>query len=139
MAVKIYISGMSGNKEVKKRQQRVLMILDSKNIKYETIDITEPGAEADKEFMQTKATFKGSTVDDPDPRTPLPPQMFNDDQYCGDYNEFDLANEIDTLEKFLKLIEGDYTVIPTADEIIKESESAAKENDVEADGEVNAD
>ncbi|KAJ0180033.1 hypothetical protein K1T71_004624 [Dendrolimus kikuchii] len=103
MVVKIYISGISGNKEVKKRQQRVLMILDSKNIKYEVIDITEPGREADKDFMQNNAKSNGGTVSDPNPRSPLPPQMFNDEEYCGDYDEFDLANEIDTLEQFLKL------------------------------------
>ncbi|KAG6452254.1 SH3 domain-binding glutamic acid-rich protein homolog [Manduca sexta] len=103
MVVKIYISGISGNKEVKKRQQRVLMILDSKNIKYEVIDITEPGREADKDFMQNNAKSLGGTVSDPSPRSPLPPQMFNDEEYCGDYDQFDLANEVDTLEQFLKV------------------------------------
>lgn len=103
MVVKVYISGISGNKEVKKRQQRVLMILDSKNIKYEIIDITEPGREDDKDFMQNNSKSNGGTVSDPNPRTPLPPQVFNDDEYCGDYDQFDLANEIDTLEQFLKV------------------------------------
>lgn len=118
MVVKVYISGISGNKEVslslknywstecssrlfhwwiidvffiiyhvifqvKKRQQRVLMILDSKNIKYEIIDITEPGREDDKDFMQTNSKSNGATVSDPNPRTPLPPQVFNDEEYCG--------------------------------------------------------
>ncbi|XP_012288414.1 SH3 domain-binding glutamic acid-rich protein homolog isoform X2 [Orussus abietinus] len=83
-------------KSVKKRQQRVLMILESKNIEYTTIDITEPGREADKEFMQTKGTVRDS-------KYPLPPQIFNEDEYCGDYEDFDLANEIDELEKFLKV------------------------------------
>ncbi|KPJ11269.1 SH3 domain-binding glutamic acid-rich protein-like [Papilio machaon] len=103
MVVKVYISGISGNKEVKKRQQRVLMILDSKNIKYEIIDITEPGREDDKDFMQNNAKCNGGTVSDPNPRSPLPPQLFNDQEYCGDYDQFDLANEVDTLEQFLKL------------------------------------
>lgn len=69
--------------QVKKRQQRVLMILDSKNIKYEIIDITEPGREDDKDFMQTNSKSNGATVSDPNPRTPLPPQVFNDEEYCG--------------------------------------------------------
>ncbi|XP_047020508.1 SH3 domain-binding glutamic acid-rich protein homolog [Helicoverpa zea] len=103
MVVKVYISGISGNKEVKKRQQRVLMILDSKNIKYDVIDITEPGKESDKEFMQNNSKSNGGTVSDPNPRSPLPPQIFNDDEYCGDYDQFDLANEVDTLEIFLKM------------------------------------
>lgn len=79
------------------------MILDSKNIKYDMIDITEPGRESDKEFMQNKSTSNGATVSDPEPRHALPPQIFNEEEYCGDYDAFDLANEIDTLEQFLKV------------------------------------
>lgn len=96
MVVKVYISGISGNKEVKKHQQRVLMILDSKNIEYVVVDITEPGKENEKEFMQQNSKAKEA-------KYPLPPQIFNEDDYCGDYEEFDLANEIDELDKFLKL------------------------------------
>lgn len=59
------------------------MILDSKNIKYDVIDITEPGREADKDFMQSNSKSNGGTVSDPNPRSPLPPQIFNDDEYCG--------------------------------------------------------
>jgi len=103
MVVKVYVSGLSGNKEVKKRQQRVLMILDSKNIQYEVIDIAEPGKESDKEFMQEKSTNKGATTSDGDPRHALPPQIFSDDEYCGAYDDFELFNENDTLEVFLKL------------------------------------
>jgi len=103
MTVKVYISLTSGLKEVKKRQQKILMILDSKNIKYDVIDISEPGLEEQKNFMQTNATSKGATASDTDPRHPLPPQVFNDDQYCGDFDEFELANEVDNLEVFLKL------------------------------------
>lgn len=134
MVVKVYISGMSGNKEVKKRQQRVLMILDSKNIKYETIDITEPGSEAEKELMINKSTSKGATVSDPDPRSPLPPQFYNEGEYCGDYDEFDLANEVDTLEQFLKLAPADTTSVTTAELQLAASEKDEnKEN--ETDGE----
>nr|BAN21180.1 conserved hypothetical protein [Riptortus pedestris] len=96
MVIKVYTSGISGNKEVKKRQQRIMMILESKNIDYEAIDITEPGKELDKQFMQDNAKAKDS-------KHPLPPQIFNEDDYCGDYEGFDLANENDELEIFLKL------------------------------------
>lgn len=61
----------------------MLLILDSKKLKYEVIDIAEPGAEEAKDFMQNKATQYGSTISDPNPRHPLPPQIFNDDIYCG--------------------------------------------------------
>ncbi|CAG0901804.1 unnamed protein product [Cyprideis torosa] len=96
MVIKVYISGISGNKEVKKRQQRVVMILDSKAIKYDLVDIGEPGMEDEKDFMHQNANAKTA-------KHPLPPQIFNQDAYCGDYEEFDEANETDTLENFLKL------------------------------------
>ena len=79
------------------------MILDSKHITYEVIDICEPSQDQEKNFMQTNSTKSGSTISDPTPRHPLPPQIFNDAEYCGDYDEFDEANEIDCLEVFLKL------------------------------------
>ena len=41
------------------------MILDSKNIKYSVMDITEPGLEDEKDFMRSKSTSKGGTVSDP--------------------------------------------------------------------------
>lgn len=61
---------------MKKRQQRVTMILDSKNIQYTVIDIAEPGREGDKEFMQENSKTRDS-------KHPLPPQIFNGDHYCG--------------------------------------------------------
>lgn len=68
---------------MKKRQQRVLLILDSKNIPYEVIDIAEPENEEKKDFMQNNSTSSGATISDPNPRHPLPPQIYNDDDYCG--------------------------------------------------------
>lgn len=81
------------------------MILESKNIEHTLIDIAEPGKETEKEFMQKNSTSKGVTSSDLNPRNPLPPQFFNDEKYCGDYEGFDLANEIDQIEVFLKLAE----------------------------------
>lgn len=101
----------------------MLMILDSKNMQYEVIDITEPGRETDKEFMQNKSTSNGATVSDPEPRHALPPQIFNSDEYCGDYDAFDLANEIDTLEQFLKLASEDTTSVSKAQLDMKQREN----------------
>lgn len=68
---------------MKKRQQRVLMILDSKNLKYEIINVADPNKESDKDFMQNNSTAFGGTACDPNPKHPLPPQIFNDELYCG--------------------------------------------------------
>lgn len=107
------------------------MILDSKNIKYDTVDITEPGKESEKELMQTKSTSNGATVSDPDPRHPLPPQIFNQEEYCGDYDAFDLANEIDTLEQFLKLAPADTTAVSSAQLELKQENGEVKAVDDE--------
>ncbi|CAG7833984.1 unnamed protein product [Allacma fusca] len=88
-------SKISGSKEVKKRQQRVMMILESKSIPYEAIDITEAGKEKDKDFMLSNAKPRAGA------KIILSPQIFADELYCGDYDDFDLANENDTLEDFL--------------------------------------
>ena len=69
--------------KVKKRQQRVLMILESKNLKFVAIDITAPGQENLRSFMQENSTNSGATTGDQNPRHPLPPQIFNEDIYCG--------------------------------------------------------
>jgi len=99
------------------------MILDSKCIQYDTVDITEPGKESEKELMQNKSTSNGGTVSDPEPRHPLPPQIFNDEEYCGDYDAFDMANEIDTLEVFLKLAPADTTAVSSAQIELKQKEN----------------
>ncbi|XP_037079885.1 SH3 domain-binding glutamic acid-rich protein homolog isoform X2 [Pollicipes pollicipes] len=109
MTIKIYISGLSGNYEVKKRQQRIQTVLDSCAIQYELIDITEAGCEDERKFMQETATAKEGE------RNPLPPQIFNDKDYCGDYDGFDVANETDQLHQFLKLSEGE---VNTAQDIL---------------------
>lgn len=61
------------------------MILDSKKIQYEVIDISEPGKESEKEFMQEHSTNKGATISDQEPKHALPPQMYFDTEYCGQY------------------------------------------------------
>lgn len=63
--------------QIKKRQQRAQMILDSLEVKYQTIDVTEPGHEIEKEHLQNVCKKRNSQT------IALPPQFFNDDTYCG--------------------------------------------------------
>ncbi|XP_043235393.1 SH3 domain-binding glutamic acid-rich protein-like isoform X1 [Amphibalanus amphitrite] len=116
MTIKIYVSGLSGNYEVKKRQQRIQTVLDSCAIAYELIDITEAGCEDERKFMQETAKAKEGD------RNPLPPQIFNDKDYCGDYDAFDYANETDQLHQFLKLSEGE---VNTAQDILSANRRAS--------------
>ena len=61
------------------------------------VDISTPGMEQHRDFMRKKGKKKEGQ------RNVLPPQVFNEDDYRGDYDDFDTANEDDLLEEFLGL------------------------------------
>ncbi|XP_033116873.1 SH3 domain-binding glutamic acid-rich-like protein 3 isoform X3 [Anneissia japonica] len=90
-AVKYYFSSVSSSMDMKKKQQKIEMILDGKKIAYEKVDIA-----ADEESKKRMRELCG------DPKA-LPPQLCNGDEYCGGYDAFEVAVEDEELEKFLKL------------------------------------
>jgi len=94
-AIKIFISGNSGSKEISNGQHRIMMILKSLGIAVEPVDIASPGMDEQRDFMRAGAIKKEGQ------RYALPPQIFNGEKYCGDYDGFDVANEDDELEEFL--------------------------------------
>ena len=57
--------------QIKKNQQKIEMILDSKKIEYEKCDVA-----ASEDFKKQMREVSG------DPKA-LPPQLANGDQYCG--------------------------------------------------------
>merc|ERR1712211_196933 len=59
-------------------------------------------------------------------RNVLPPQVFNGEKYCGDYDAFDVANEDDELEEFLGIPRKHPKVEPAKEEPAKEGEEGAK-------------
>ncbi|MEE6484809.1 hypothetical protein FKM82_014052, partial [Ascaphus truei] len=77
--------------QVKSQQCELMRILDSKSIKYETVDISVDNSI--REEMREKAG---------NPKA-FPPQIFNGDQYCGDYKLFVAAVEEEIVDQFLKL------------------------------------
>ncbi|KAM9434223.1 SH3 domain-binding glutamic acid-rich-like protein 3 isoform 1-T2 [Clarias gariepinus] len=91
MGVKLYYTTVTASREVKSNQAEVQRILDSKNIPYELIDISVCGDVRNE--MRTKA---GNP-------TAAPPQLFNEDHYCGDYSKFREAVEANAVEQFLKI------------------------------------
>ncbi|XP_042362918.1 SH3 domain-binding glutamic acid-rich-like protein 3 [Plectropomus leopardus] len=91
MGIKLYYTTVTASRTVKSQQAEVMRILESKKIQYELIDISV-GGELRNE-MKNK-------IGNP---TAVPPQLFNEDQYCGDYEMFAEAVEADTVDQFLKL------------------------------------
>ncbi|XP_076813022.1 SH3 domain-binding glutamic acid-rich-like protein 3 [Clavelina lepadiformis] len=89
--LKLYMASVTGNVEIKKKQQKILMTLEGKKFPFEQIDITSDSAKKDE--MREIAG---------DPKA-LPPQLANGKDYLGDFAAFDEAVENETLEEFLKL------------------------------------
>merc|ERR1712012_1227319 len=111
--IKIFISGNSGNKEIENSQHRITMILKSLGIAIELCDISAPGMEEQRDFMRANAVKKEGQ------RNVLPPQVFNGEKYCGDYDAFDVANEEPAKE-------GEEAAKPAAEGEAKEGEEAPK-------------
>merc|ERR1719273_2711004 len=95
VGIKNYMINDKGNKEIETSQQRILMILKSLGIPLKVVDISAPGSEEERDYMRSNGKKKEGA------RNVLPPQVFNGDKYCGDYDDFDIANEDDKLEEFL--------------------------------------
>ncbi|KXJ14032.1 SH3 domain-binding glutamic acid-rich-like protein 3 [Exaiptasia diaphana] len=87
--IQVYISGSSGSQEIKKKQQRIIMILDGIKCNYSQVDISSDSDAKDK---------MREIVGDPHA---LPPQICRGDSYCGNYEAFDEAVESETLKEFL--------------------------------------
>ncbi|CAG04692.1 unnamed protein product, partial [Tetraodon nigroviridis] len=91
MGIKLYYTTITASRDVKSQQAQIMRVLESKSIQYELVDISV-GPEV-RDEMRSKAG---------DP-TAAPPQLFNEDQYCGNYEMFSEAVEADEVEQFLKL------------------------------------
>ncbi|XP_049607587.1 SH3 domain-binding glutamic acid-rich-like protein 3 [Syngnathus scovelli] len=91
MGIKLYYTTVTASRTIKSQQAEVMRILDSKSIQYELVDISVGGELRDE--MRSKAGNPAA----------VPPQLFNDDQYCGDYEMLSDAVEADTVDQFLKL------------------------------------
>ncbi|XP_056267884.1 SH3 domain-binding glutamic acid-rich-like protein 3 [Pseudoliparis swirei] len=91
MGIKLYYTTVTASRTVKSQQADVMRILESKSIRYELIDISVGRELCDE--MRSKAGNPAA----------VPPQLFNEDQYCGDYGMLSEAVEDDTVDQLLKL------------------------------------
>ncbi|XP_030260235.1 SH3 domain-binding glutamic acid-rich-like protein 3 [Sparus aurata] len=91
MSTTVFFSSVSSSTEIKKQQQRILMVLDSKKVPYKLVDVS-----SDEEGKALMREIAGD-------QKALPPQIANGAVYCGDFAAFENAVEAEELEKFLKL------------------------------------
>ncbi|XP_042125139.1 SH3 domain-binding glutamic acid-rich-like protein 3 [Peromyscus maniculatus bairdii] len=89
--IKIYYTSVSCSREVKQRQNEVMRILDTYKVKYELIDIAVSSQVLEE--MRTKVASPKAA----------PPQIFNGQEYCGDFMTFHDAKENKEILKFLKM------------------------------------
>ncbi|CAI9735702.1 Hypothetical predicted protein [Octopus vulgaris] len=97
MVIKVYISNITCNNKQRKCQQLILNKLTAEKIDFVQIDITDPRYASERTLMRenSKAKTEGAV--------PVPPQVFNETEYCGDYDAFADALETQNLWHFLKL------------------------------------
>ncbi|XP_068603287.1 SH3 domain-binding glutamic acid-rich-like protein 3 [Brachionichthys hirsutus] len=91
MGIKLYYTTVTASRAVKSQQAEVMQKLESKGIEYELVDISV--CVEVRDGMRAKAGNPAAA----------PPQLFNEDQYCGNYEMFCEAVEADAVEQFLKL------------------------------------
>lgn len=97
MVIRVYVASSTGSLAVKKQQQAVVGFLEANRISFQQVDITmleEQRLWMYRHIPRDKLPEKGN---------PLPPQIFNEDCYCGDYEDFFLSKENNTVFAFLGL------------------------------------
>uniref|UniRef100_A0A8C2UNL6 SH3 domain-binding glutamic acid-rich-like protein n=1 Tax=Chinchilla lanigera TaxID=34839 RepID=A0A8C2UNL6_CHILA len=82
---------------IKKKQQDVVRFLEANKIEFEEVDITM--SEEQRQWMYKNIPPEKK----PAQGNPLPPQIFNGNQYCGDYDSFFESKESNTVLSFLGL------------------------------------
>ncbi|XP_073779043.1 SH3 domain-binding glutamic acid-rich protein isoform X28 [Danio rerio] len=97
MVIKVFLASSSGSTAIKKKQQDVVGFLEALKIDYAQLDIASN--EDNRAWMRENVPGEKK----PTNGIPLPPQIFNEEMYCGDYDTFFDAKEDNTVYEFLGL------------------------------------
>ncbi|XP_072441753.1 SH3 domain-binding glutamic acid-rich protein isoform X10 [Chiloscyllium punctatum] len=97
MVIKVFIASQSGSTAIKKKQQDVLGFLEANKIDFKELDIA--ANEDNRKWMRENVPGEKR----PQNGIPLPPQIFNDELYCGDFEAFFNAKEDNGVYAFLGL------------------------------------
>ncbi|XP_068126473.1 SH3 domain-binding glutamic acid-rich protein isoform X2 [Hyperolius riggenbachi] len=97
MVIKVFVATVAGSTAIKKKQQEVLGFLEANRIDFEEKDIA---CDYDnRKWMRENVPGEKK----PENGIPLPPQIFNEEQYCGDFESFFDAKEGNEIYVFLGL------------------------------------
>uniref|UniRef100_A0A8C9UKQ8 SH3 domain-binding glutamic acid-rich-like protein n=1 Tax=Spermophilus dauricus TaxID=99837 RepID=A0A8C9UKQ8_SPEDA len=83
--------------QIRKKQQEVVGFLEANKIDFKELDIA--GDEDNRRWMRENVPGEKK----PQNGIPLPPQIFNEEQYCGDFDSFFSAKEENIIYSFLGL------------------------------------
>uniref|UniRef100_A0A6I8NIT8 SH3 domain binding glutamate rich protein n=1 Tax=Ornithorhynchus anatinus TaxID=9258 RepID=A0A6I8NIT8_ORNAN len=97
MVIKVFVATSSGSTAIKKKQQEVVGFLEANKIDFKELDIA--GDEDNRKWMRENVPGEKK----PQNGIPLPPQIFNEEQYCGDFESFFSAKEENIIYSFLGL------------------------------------
>ncbi|XP_070987459.1 adapter SH3BGRL-like isoform X11 [Oncorhynchus clarkii lewisi] len=97
MVIKVFLASSSGSTAIKKKQQDVLGFLEALKVDYAPLDIA--CNEDNRMWMRENVPVEKK----PTNGIPLPPQIFNEESYCGDYETFFDAKEDNAVFAFLGL------------------------------------
>ncbi|KAM4743082.1 SH3 domain-binding glutamic acid-rich protein isoform 5-T6 [Anableps anableps] len=97
MVIKVFLASSSGSTAIKKKQQDVVAFLEALKVDYTELDIA--CSEQNRMWMRQNVPEEKK----PSNGIPLPPQIFNEESYCGDYDTFFDAKEDNTVYAFLGL------------------------------------
>ncbi|XP_041889223.1 SH3 domain-binding glutamic acid-rich protein isoform X1 [Corvus kubaryi] len=97
MVIKVFVATSSGSTAIKKKQQEVLGFLEANKIDFQQMDIA--GDEDNRKWMRENVPGEKK----PQNGIPLPPQIFNEERYCGDFESFFSAKEENIIYSFLGL------------------------------------
>ncbi|XP_069462398.1 SH3 domain-binding glutamic acid-rich-like protein 2 [Ambystoma mexicanum] len=97
MGIRVFVASSSCSVLIKKRQQELVRFLEGNKIEFEQVDITM--SEEQRQWMYRNIPQENR----PEKGNPMPPQIFNGDRYCGDYDCFFDAKESNTVFSFLGL------------------------------------
>uniref|UniRef100_A0A4X2LZW3 SH3 domain binding glutamate rich protein n=1 Tax=Vombatus ursinus TaxID=29139 RepID=A0A4X2LZW3_VOMUR len=97
MVIKVFVATSSGSIAIRKKQQEVVGFLEANKIDFKELDIA--GDEDNRRWMRENVPGEKK----PQNGIPLPPQIFNEEQYCGDFESFFSAKEENIIYSFLGL------------------------------------
>ncbi|XP_058489913.1 SH3 domain-binding glutamic acid-rich protein isoform X4 [Solea solea] len=97
MVIKVFLATSSGSTAIKKKQQDVVGFLEALKVDYTELDIA--GNEDNRMWMRQNVPEEKKPANG----IPLPPQIFNEESYCGDYETFFNAKEDNSVYAFLGL------------------------------------